>query len=840
MAQKSDRLSDYAARRDFSVTREPSGEAIPEKRGKPVFVVQKHDATRLHFDFRLEWDGVLLSWAVTKGPSDDPSVKRLAVRTEDHPLDYQDFEGTIPKDEYGGGTVMVWDKGWWAPHGDVEEGLDKGKLGFDLHGARMSGAWALVRMRRRKGEKRENWLLIKERDEAATEDEDHLTEAFDTSAVTGRTMDEIAEDVPAGDDGKPPDPAEQFGKKTPKFTAPELAVLVNDAPEGDDWLHEPKFDGYRCLAALGTGGVRLYTRSGKDWTDRFHGLAEAFAFIDCDSALIDGEVVSGQAGDPATAGFSDLQTDLKTGRPVRFMAFDLIELDGASLKKTPLAERKEKLAALLDSAPEGGPVRYTDHIRGRGRQVFAGFAEGGAEGIISKRADSLYTGRRSGKWRKVKAERRREFVIAGTTPSSAKGRPFASILLGTREDGRLVYRGRVGTGFDAATLDRLESRFARLERKTAPFDDEVPRAIARDARWLTPKLVAEIGYAELTADGRIRHGRFEGLREDKEAGTVSMDNDTQADADDAGGDDGTLTVRSIAISSGDRTVFPEAGCTKADVARYYGVVAERMLALAGGRPVSLVRCPRGIEGDCFFQKHAGKGFPDEIASVPIKEKSGDTEDYLVIDRPEGFVAAAQMGAIEFHVWGARTDNLEKPDRVVFDLDPGDGVGFEAVRHAAKDVRDFLSGLGLESVAMVTGGKGVHVIVPLRRTAGWETVTLFARTVATIFAEAEPDRYVATMSKAKRKGKVFIDWLRNERGSTAIAPYSVRSRPGAPVAMPVTWRALGQLKAANAFTMKSARERLSKPCPLEAADADQAITRDVIAKLEELAGQASRS
>ncbi|WP_306117530.1 MULTISPECIES: DNA ligase D [unclassified Roseitalea] len=851
MAAKSDRLSDYAQKRDFSVTSEPSGKAIPQKRGKPVFVVQKHDATRLHYDFRLEWDGVLLSWAVTKGPSDDPTAKRLAVRAEDHPLDYQDFEGTIPKDEYGGGTVMVWDKGWWGPHGDVEEGLQKGKLGFDLHGKRMTGAWALVRMRRRKGEKRDNWLLIKERDGQATDDENHLTDAYNTSVVSGRTMTAIAQDEPPTSDPgsaprQPPDPAETFTRKTPKFTPPELAVLDDHAPEGEDWLHEPKYDGYRCLAALGRDGIRLHTRSGKDWTERFVGLADALAFLDCESALIDGEVVAGGGGDPATAKFSDLQDDLKAGRPVRFMVFDLLELDGRSLRKTGLAERKERLRALIAGAPAGGPVRYSEHIVGKGPKVFKAIAEGGAEGIISKRADSAYTGRRSGKWRKVKAERRREFVIAGTTPSSARGRPFASVLLGTHDDGALVYRGRVGTGFDADTLGRLEARFSRIERKTSPFADDVPRQIARNARWLTPNLVAEIGFAELTADGRIRHGRFEGLREDKEAKAVSMQNDTRAepggsadDADDdtAAGTDhddgGTVHVRDIRISSADRTVFPDAGCTKGDVARHYGTVGDRMLALAGSRPVSLLRCPRGTEGDCFFQKHAGKGFPGEIASVPIEEKSGGTEDYLVIDRPEGFVAAAQMGAIEFHIWGARTDNLEKPDRAVFDMDPGQGVDFAAVRAASARVRELLSDLGLQSVAMVTGGKGVHVIVPLRRTARWQSVVLFARTVATYFAQTEPDRFVATMSKAKRKGKVFVDWLRNERGSTAIAPYSLRARKGAPVAMPVTWQELERLDAANTFSMAKARDRLSRPCPLERAEADldQAITKPVIERLE---------
>ena len=820
------RLADYVARRDFSRTAEPRGDAGRKRKDRPLFVVQKHDATRLHYDFRLEWDGVLLSWAVTRGPSSDPSAKRLAVRTEDHPLDYGDFEGTIPKGQYGGGTVMLWDQGWWAPQEDFEEGLKEGKLKFVLHGERMKGGWALVRMRPRKGEKRENWLLIKEHDAFEEDDEDALTERYATSVASARAMDEIAE-------GRKPKrrkkaaqrkakESRSFSRARPRFRKVQLARLTDSVPEGDDWLHETKFDGYRCLAALGKGGVVLYTRSGLDWTDRYAGLPEAFAALDCENALIDGEVVSADPGKGSP--FSALQRDLEEGRPVLFMAFDLLELNGENLAKTPLAGRKALLEQLLAGRPKGSPIRYSEHVRGNGAKIFEAVEKAGGEGIVSKAADSNYAGTRSGTWRKIKAKRRQEFIVGGWSPSQAKGRPFASLLVGSRENGELHYRGRVGGGLGEDDLERLWSELKTRGRETCPFE-EVPSDVARAAHWVTPDLVVEVEYAELTDQDIIRHGVYRGLREDKEAKMVKLE------TPDEGAGKQTATYLGVRVSSANRVVFPDAGCTKGDVAAYYAKAADRMLDLAGNRPVSLLRCPDGRDGDCFFQKHAGKGFPDAIGSVDIEESSGKTEPYMVISQKAGFVAAAQMGAIEFHIWGSRADNLEKPDRLVFDLDPDEGLGFGDVKRAAVEVRDLLADIGLDSVPMVTGGKGVHVIVPLRRTAEWETVTVFARTVAAFFAERDPDRYVATMSKAKRKGKIFVDWLRNDRGSTAIAPYSIRARKGAPVAIPLSWDELAGLKSANGFDMPAALKRLEKPCPLQAFDAGQSVSSAVVDALE---------
>ncbi len=783
------RLDGYNAKRDFGATPEPKGKAGRRRKQGLGYSIQKHHARRLHFDLRLEWAGVLLSWAVTKGPSTDPADKRLAVRTEDHPLDYRTFEGEIPEGHYGAGRVELWDEGTWEPNGDVDAGLEAGEIKFTLNGDKLTGGWVLVRMKPKGKEKRENWLLIKERDAAA---DGALDAAYER------------DDRPA-----------RFDLKTPGFRKLQLAKLVDDAPDGDDWLHETKFDGYRCLAALGKDGVRLFTRSGHDWTDRFTGLPEAFARADCRSALIDGEVISPRGG--KGSGFSALQQDLEAGRKVRFAAFDLLELNGKSLAKRPLEQRKQALADVLGRLPKASPVFLSEHIVGGGPEVFARIAEAGGEGIVSKRRDAPYSGRRSGAWLKIKASRRQEFVIGGLTPSSAKGRPFASVLIGVREGDLLVYRGRVGSGFSDADLEQIAGAVTR--RKTSPFDGKVPGTVARYAIWVTPKLVAEVEFAELTDGGAVRHGRFLGLRRDKPAREVRMETTD------------SLTLRGVRISSADRVVFPQAGCTKGDVARYYDAVAERLLDGAGGRPVSLLRCPEGIEGECFFQKHAGKGFPDQVGRVAIEEKSGGTADYLVIDRPEGLVAAAQMGALEFHVWPAHTDRLDRPDRLVFDLDPDEGLGFAEVRRAAKELGEFLAGIGIETRPLVTGGKGVHLVAPLRRTIGWDTLKGFARTVAHGFAERQPERYVATMSKARRKGRIFIDWLRNERGATAIAPWSVRARPGAPVAVPVSWTELETLKAANGFDMGAAMKRAAQADPH--ADLPlQGLTNSVIAALEE--------
>lgn len=834
-----DKLAEYNKKRDFEKTREPQGN-VGGKRGKArgkalSFLVQKHAARRLHYDLRLEWDGVLLSWAVTRGPSDDPSEKRLAVRTEDHPLSYGEFEGTIPQGEYGGGTVMMWDQGSWEPLHDPAEGLQSGMLHFLVNGQRMKGGWALIRMRPRRGEKHENWLLVKERDDAATDETERLTKGFTKSVATGRSMDAIAKDesspvwhsdAPDGGGPAPDRQAPERSGKRPKFQKPQLATPVDAAPRGDEWLHETKFDGYRCLVALGRGGDRFYTRSGLDWTAKFGALAGAFDTLPCKSALIDGEVMArGRSGGSA---FNALQLALTEGTALVYYAFDLLSLDGADLTGLPLIERKARLERLL-AGRESDALSASQHVLGHGEQAYAHACKAGGEGIISKRVDAPYRSARTRAWVKVKCTRRQEFVIGGWSPSDKKGRPFSSLLLGQFIDGDLHYRGRVGAGFDQHSLAALARELQALARKTSPFL-EVPRDQTRRANWVTPRLVVEVGFTEITDEGNIRHGVFLGLREDKAPETVvperveKMARTSTKDPEIAG----------IRISSGEREMFPGAGVTKLDVAQYYAEIGERMLEIAGRRPVSLVRCPGGIDAQCFFQKHANQGFPKQLKEVDVEGKDGTVEPYLYAISPASLVAAAQMGTIEFHIWGARIDRLDRPDRLVFDLDPDEGLDFAATRAAAIEVRDLLARIGLGSSPIVTGGKGVHVAMALRRTISWETLKGFAHTFASLLAQAQPDRYVATMSKAKRKGRIFIDYLRNERGSTAISPYSVRARKGATVATPVTWDELDDLDAANVFTIRNVRDRLSKPCPA-AALAPQSITGATIEALEEAFG-----
>jgi bifunctional non-homologous end joining protein LigD len=825
-------LRDYNARRDFRATPEPAGKGgVGQERR---FVVQKHAARRLHYDLRLEWDGVLLSWAVTRGPSTDPGAKRLAVRTEDHPVDYAEFEGTIPAGHYGAGTMLIWDSGSWAPVEDVDQGLANGKLKFVVSGQRMQGGWTLVRMKPRPREKRENWLLIKERDAHAGGAPDALVEAYTTSVASGRTLEEIASGRPGRKTGraaaekKASRPARSKTPRLPSFRAPQLAMLASHAPRGEDWLHEIKFDGYRCIASVAGGRVRLYSRSGLDWSTQFGALVPDFEQLDCRSALLDGEVIAPGA---SVGAFAELQARLKHGGALLFMAFDLLALNGRELADEPLLARKEKLEALLASSKLRS-IRYSTHLRGHADEIMDRVCAAGQEGIVSKLASAKYRSGRHSSWRKIKCITRQEFVIGGWSPSSSRGRPFSSLLMGTFEDDGLRYRGRVGSGFGVREFDTLVPRLAELSSGTCPFVS-VP-ASTRNARWLRPELVAEVKYAELTADGHIRHGVYQGLREDKPVQEIRLERAAEASAGGASGGrkEKQTMVAGVRISSGERRVYKSPPVTKLKVAQYYADLAERMLPFAGNRPLSLVRCPDGTAGECFFQKHRGEGMPEAIGTVRVRESKGGTKDYICLSGASGLVAAAQFGAIEFHIWGSRADLLERPDRLVFDLDPDEGLGFAAVRKAAIELHAQLDELGLPSVPMLTGGKGVHVIVPLKRRADWGTVKLFAKTFASVVAEHAPERYTATMAKSARKGRIFIDWLRNERGATAVAPYSLRARPGAKVAVPVSWQEFSSIRSAGAFDIKSVKKRLAKPCPLAEANRRPAMLgKEVIRRLE---------
>ncbi len=821
MAAK-DLLAEYARKRDFTRTAEPSGKGA-RKSGGNLFIVQKHDATRLHWDFRLEADGVLKSWAVTRGPSPDPDDKRLAVRTEDHPLAYAGFEGTIPEGEYGGGTVMLWDRGTWEPvPGKSARDIEKGHLHFVLHGERMKGEWIIFRLKPRPGEKRENWLLRKVSD-AYDGKGDTLVERGLTSVLTGRTMAEIAGDAEGshslkGKKGKAfaaemasaaKRNAKVGAKKAPRkmagalprFRPPQLATLVDAVPSGNGWLHEIKFDGYRALVAASGSSVKVYTRSGLDWTDKFQPLARALAALDLPPCLIDGEIVAnGADGNPC---FSALQAVLKRGHgaqtentPLVFHAFDLIELDGEDLTARTNLERKERLAALLTHASR--PIHVADHLIGAGDRLFEAMCGAGQEGIIAKRIDAPYRAARTKNWVKVKCVRRQEFVLIGWKKSTARGRPFSSLLLGQMDGGTLTYKGNVGTGFDAATLAELAAAMKPLEAAEPPA--EVPRDDRRGVTWLKPGLVAEVAFAEFTAEGSVRHSSFIALRSDKRAEEVVPERPQPVpQAPDS----------SVKISNRARVIYPESGLTKGDLADYYAAVAPLMLPFMAERPISLIRCPQGRAKHCFFQKHDAGTFGPAVHHVPIREKDGGTEDYLYVADADGILSCVQMGAIEFHGWCARTGDVEAPERMVFDLDPDEALGFEDVKKAAREIRRKLADIGLISFAMVSGGKGVHVVVPLDPGHSWDQHADFARRFAQALALTEPDRYVATMSKAKRAGKIFIDWLRNQRGSTAVMPYSARARPGAPVAAPVSWDEVGDLESAHPLAVTDAKRLVER-------------------------------
>jgi bifunctional non-homologous end joining protein LigD len=820
----SDLLAEYNRKRDFAKTAEPAGKQESSDTGNR-FIVQKHDATRLHWDFRLEANGVLKSWAVTKGPSPDPDNKRLAVRTEDHPMSYADFEGTIPKGEYGGGTVMLWDRGTWAPvPGKSWKDIDKGHLHFTLDGERMKGEWLLIRLKKKPGEKRENWLLRKLDDEHA-EEGDPLVQRCLTSVLTGRSMAEIAADqqgafslegkkgedftsqmeAAAKHNKKRASPAKPAARrkttgKPPEFRPPQLATLVDAVPAGNSWMHEIKFDGYRALIAAAGDKVVVYTRSGKDWTDKFVPLAERFRDMDLSSCLIDGEIVAyGADGNPD---FSSLQNVLKRGHgsqkdsdKLSFHAFDLLELEGQDLAGLTNIERKERLEALLATAQP--PIHVADHVIGAGEKLFRAMCDAGQEGIISKKIDAKYTSTRSKAWVKVKCTRRQEFIIIGWKKSTAKARPFSSLLLAQNEGGKLVYKGNVGTGFGAETLQELAERMRPLERKDPPA--EVERPERRGVTFLEPELVAEIAFAEFTAEGSVRHASFLGLRGDKPAEEVVPEVAEEAPAEEP----------PVNISNRDRVIFPESGNTKGELADYYQAVAGLMMPWAAGRPVSLVRCPQGRGKKCFFQKHDSGSFGEHVHHVPITEKAGGTEDYLYIDNAAGLLTCVQMGTIEFHGWGSRIENVEAPDRMVFDLDPDEGLDFGDVKSAARDIHDKLSDLGLTSFAMLSGGKGVHVVVPLTTGHSWDAHKDFSKRFAEALSMAEPDRFTANMSKAKRTGRIFIDYLRNQRGSTAVLPYSARSRANAPVAVPIAWGELTDMKDAHPFTIRDAKRLLDR-------------------------------
>jgi bifunctional non-homologous end joining protein LigD len=806
-----DPLATYNRKRDFSKTAEPAGKVGAKRAKKRIFMVQKHDATRLHYDFRLELDGTLKSWAVTRGPSLDPADNRLAVRTEDHPMSYATFEGTIPKGEYGGGTVMLWDRGTWEPEPgkDPSKTIKEGHLHFTLHGERMKGEWVMFRMKPRGRERNENWILKKVDDDFAGSSTG-LTDVHLTSIETARSMNEIEAGKKAAPRRRPGSsprhrtarerrlgPGLRRGAALPKFRALQKATLVDHVPAGAGWLFEMKYDGYRCLLAIGGGTAKVFTRTGLDWTDKFPEIAAAAANLDVGSALLDGEIVS--VDGKGNTNFSALQQSISEGgRGLSLFLFDALEIDGEDLAKRPNVERKARLATALGS---GAPpfILYADHVVGKGEQLLEAMCAAGQEGVIAKKADAPYRGARTKSWLKIKCTNRQELVIAGWTPSDKKGRGFRSLLLAMNDEaGQLRYAGKVGTGFSQATQVELRAKLDALAVEKAPV--EAPRSETRGARWVKPSLVAEIAFAEFTADNVVRHASFLGLRGDKPAKQVVRETPAAPPPDAA---------NEVKISNPDRLIFPEAKITKGKLADYYRAVAPLMLEWLANRPVSLVRCPQGRARKCFFQKHDSGSFGPHVHHIPIREKDGGKEDYLYVDDSAGLLTCVQMGTIELHGWGSKIADVEKPDRLVFDLDPDEGLGFDKVRKAAHDIRRDLADIGLTTFPMLTGGKGVHIIAPLTPEAEWPAVKDFAQRFAMALAEAEPERFTATLSKAKRAGRIFIDYLRNQRGSTAILPYSARARDKAPVAAPINWDELDDYAGGNAFTVKDAKQLIER-------------------------------
>jgi bifunctional non-homologous end joining protein LigD len=852
-------LREYQRKRDFRRTSEPSGKQRVAKRSAKRFCIQEHAATRLHYDFRLEHDGVLKSWAVPKGPSLDPSVKRLAMHVEDHPIEYGSFEGTIPKGQYGGGTVLLWDRGHWIPEGDPGAGLRKGSLKFELVGEKLRGSWALVQMHGKTRDEGNAWLLIKEKDSharpGATVD---ITRKATRSVASGRTLAEIAREEGEGAPKSKRSPAKaaesaskskQRARKVsarvtraqskpfdgarrasmPKIIEPERATLVKAAPSGPQWVHEIKYDGYRAICRIERGKVRWFTRAGLDWTARFASLSPAMERLPVDEALIDGEVVVLRSD--GTTSFQDLQQTLgkKGGGKLTFYAFDLLYLDGYDLRSVALEQRKEALAKLMRDAKLPPNVLYSDHLSGSGASLHSQACRHKLEGIVSKRRDQPYRSGRQRDWLKVKCALRQEFVVGGFTLPEGARSGLGALLVGVYgEGGKLRYSGRVGTGFDRKTLRELRRRLDELARDEAPFANPPLGARARGVRWVEPELVIEAEFTGWTEDGALRHPSFEGIREDKAAREVVLERAlslTEGARSTSSGTKKTVarvsaktsSVRSrparganveaetvvagVRLTHPARVVYPEQGITKLALAEYYERVADRLLPHVTGRPLSIVRCPQGRASKCFYQKHHDDKFPEGVKGVPIRDSSG-IEQYLMVDSLEGLIGLAQIGALELHPWGARSDDVDRPDRMFFDLDPSPEVAWPRVVEAARRLRAMLEDLGLESFVKTTGGKGLHVVVPLQRKSGWDEMKSFSKSLAERVVRESPSEYIATASKARRTGKIFIDYLRNGRGATAVAPYSTRALANAPVSMPIRWDALGPKLRSDRYTLSN--------------------------------------